>query len=43
MKKEKEEPLKVDTTFEELMQAATKGNPPPKPKGKKGTQKRPTK
>jgi len=39
MKKEKEQPLKVNTTFEELMKIATKGNPKPKRKSKnKGKQ-----
>lgn len=33
-KKEKEKPLKVNSTFEELMKAATKGNPKPKRKNK---------
>jgi len=32
MEKEKEQPLKVKTTFEELMIVATKGNPAPKRK-----------
>jgi hypothetical protein len=38
MEKKKEQPLKVNTTFEELMKVATKGNPKPKrkePKKKK--------
>lgn len=35
MEKEKEQPLKVNTTFEELMKIATKGNPKPKRKIKK--------
>jgi hypothetical protein len=43
MEKKKEPPLKVNTTFEELMKIATKGNPKPKPKKKKAVQKRPTK
>jgi len=36
MKKQdkQEQPLKVNTTFEELMKAATKGNPKPKKSAK---------
>jgi hypothetical protein len=43
MEKKKEQPLKVKTTFEELMKAATKGNPRPKPKIKKGKKQQPNK
>jgi hypothetical protein len=30
MEKKKDKPLKINTTFEELMKVATKGNPKPK-------------